>query len=175
MNLKLYKVKSKEIFHTDDIKLEKDGIYIILDKHVKRPKIWIWSGSDANIQDKYIAGASATKIKSREKLYGATIEVVEDGNEPENFPIISEKNIIKPLEKEDQKIIEEIKVNTKDNIIKEEIKIRTTDDIKIDTTKVEKSEESNLLLKDQVKELLKEISLSLNNIKNKINNFLENL
>ncbi|MFX1258224.1 MAG: hypothetical protein ACFFAN_10215 [Promethearchaeota archaeon] len=175
MSLKLYKVKSKEVVHTEDLKLEKDGIYIILDQHLKRPKIWIWSGSNANIQDKYIAGTSATKIKSREKLYGATIEVVEDGNEPKNFPIISEKNIIKRLANEDQEIIEEIKVNTKDETIKENTKTETKNNKKIDSSKVKKSEDSTLLLKEQVNGLLNEISLSLKNITKKINRFLENL
>ncbi|GAB4319843.1 MAG: hypothetical protein Kow0069_23490 [Promethearchaeota archaeon] len=86
MSVVIYKIKGNEVFYTDETELSSEHIYIIVDKLVKRPRIWVWSGRNANIRERYIAGVSATKIKSKERLYGASIEVVEEGNEPENFP-----------------------------------------------------------------------------------------
>lgn len=169
MSLKLYKVKNKKVIPTDEIKLKNDGIYIILDKQTKRPKIWIWTGSNANIQDKYIAGASATKIKSKEKLYGATIEIVENGSEPKNFPIISEDNLIKSLKKDDLKVKEEIEI---ENSINEVEEVKIIEPSKIDTSE---GEEPIFLLKEQLKELLNEISESLTNYIIKIKKFSERL
>lgn len=97
MSLTMFKIKGKEIFPTDEYELEKDKIYIIIDKQVKRTKIWVWSGPNTSKMEKYFAGVSATKIKSTQKLYGANIEVVESGNEPESFPILSkDTKISKP-------------------------------------------------------------------------------
>jgi len=102
MNLTIYKVKEKKIIKTNEIPFEDNGIYIIIDQHMKRAKIWVWSGPDANNTDRYFAGVSATSIKSREKLYGASIEVVESGNEPESFPKLENLTLeeIPPEEKE---------------------------------------------------------------------------
>ncbi|MFX1338640.1 MAG: hypothetical protein ACFFDK_08530, partial [Promethearchaeota archaeon] len=140
----------------------------------KRPKIWIWSGSNANIQDKYIAGASATKIKSKEKLYGASIEVVEDGSEPENFPIISEEKIITSLEKVDLKEREKIEIEVSINA---EEKVNTTEGLKIDASEGDTLEGDDpiLILKEQLKVFLKDISENLTDVIVKIKNFSKKL
>ena len=94
------------------MKLGKDKIYIIIDRHAQRPKIWIWSGSDSGMMDRYFAGVSATKIKSQLKLYGASIEVVESGNEPEHFPLLSKDKIIESVKDSEPFVLEEEVVST---------------------------------------------------------------
>jgi hypothetical protein len=93
MSITLFKVKDKKIFKTDFKKLEEDSIYIIIDRHAKRPRIYVWSGNKSDNKDRYFAGVSATSIKSNEHLYGASIEVIEEGSEPESFPKIADAEV----------------------------------------------------------------------------------
>lgn len=86
MSLQLFRIDKSEVIPTDETTLESAHIYIIVDKLTMRPKIWVWSGKDSDMKERYFAGVNATKIKSFKKLYGASIEVVEEGNEPEHFP-----------------------------------------------------------------------------------------
>ncbi len=100
MSIILYKVKEHAIIPCEDYPLDPENIYIIIAKTQKRPKIWVWSGPKSNIQDRYFAGISATTIKSHERLYGSSIEVVEGGFEPDQFPTFDKVQIVKALETE---------------------------------------------------------------------------
>jgi len=181
----LYKIDGREIIPTDETKFNDESIYIIIDKTVKKGKIWIWSGSEAKSMDRYFAGVSATKIKSKKRLYGASIEVVESGKEPEYFPDlknieikeateekiefekiivpISEQNEIKPIKSTGK--ISASQVKTKQVISPQEIS----------TEEISKEKESKLLLKQNIASLLKEISLDMEKIQKKIELFLKNL
>ncbi|MHA1148093.1 MAG: hypothetical protein ACTSR8_07580 [Promethearchaeota archaeon] len=169
MSIMLYNVKDRKIIPTEEIKLESDKIYIIIDTHMKRSKIWIWSGFNSSIRDRYYAGVSATKIKSQQKLYGASIEVVDEGNEPENFPILSEDKVMKAIE------IEEIAVEEKDEIIQEQELDKI--DTKIVEKKIPQAErtQTDRIRIEKLKNALKEISLSLENVVVQINNLMEDL
>jgi hypothetical protein len=114
MSILLYKVENKNIVRSTDKTLNEESIYIIVDRSLIRPKIWVWSGAKSNLKDRYFAGVSATTIKSQEKLYGSSIEVVEGGSEPEQFPKLEEGRIIAPSAEEMQVPIpmEEAKIPT---------------------------------------------------------------
>jgi|SRR5271157_2032771 len=105
MSISLYKVENKNIVRSTDLELDSDSIYIIVDRTAMRPKIWVWSGPNSKVKDRYFAGVSATTIKSQEKLYGSSIEVVEGGSEPEQFPKLEESRILAPSEEEEQQIL----------------------------------------------------------------------
>jgi hypothetical protein len=96
MSILLFKVEKKNIVRSTDKTLNEGSIYIIVDRSLIRPKIWVWSGPKSDVKDRYFAGVSATTIKSQEKLYGSSIEVVEGGSEPEQFPKLEEGRIIAP-------------------------------------------------------------------------------
>ncbi len=98
MSIILYKVKEHTVIPCEDNPLNPENIYIIVAKTQLRPKIWVWSGPKSNLQDRYFAGVSATTIKSHEKLYGSSIEVVEGGSEPDQFPKFDKVQIVKASE-----------------------------------------------------------------------------
>ena len=169
MSLILYEVASREIIPIEEATFESNKIYIIIDKHrKKRPKIWIWSGPDSNILDRYFAGVSATRIKSKEKLYGASIEVVESGNEPKQFPKLSKDRIMKPIEDEETYLSEDVveEISKAEDIIIEEAH----------SEPIEIPEVSNNVVSIQrVTSILKELSLDLGKMREKINKFLSEL
>jgi hypothetical protein len=190
MSILLYKVKDgkyAEVKDTkftslEDLKLEKDEIYIIIDKHMKRPKIWVWSGSNSNIKDKYYAGVSATKIKSKRRLYGATIEVVESGNEPDQFPILKKEKDFDLVKKEDISVVEEkesieqIKEDfsgVEDKPLQSINKNQNKSSIEDSKPKsLQTSEKVDLINQQKVISLLKDISHNLEETQKKISFFL---
>jgi len=172
MSLTIYKIAGKEIIPTDEYELEKNKIYIIVDKQVKRTKIWIWSGPNTSNKEKYFAGVSATKIKSSQRLYGANIEVVERGNEPESFPIFSKNTkIVKPKSPKP--------VSFEENIGEEfkEVEFQKSTPIEIQGQSI--TDEKNLEVKKvdikEIKVLLNDITKNLKNITSKIDDFLDNI
>ena len=185
MNLILYKVKDqkytnvndRKLTSIDDLKLDNDEIYIIIDKHMKRPKIWIWSGPDSKLQDRYFAGVSATKIKSKERLYGATIEVVECGNEPDQFPILTKEKISEPTKEGKPFIIEEKEVAepTTEEMVGIEVESVTTSIEDSQPKPLKIVEKMDFITQQKVISLLKEISQDLEKLQNKINIFLMDL
>ncbi|MBY9007422.1 MAG: hypothetical protein KGD63_11760 [Candidatus Lokiarchaeota archaeon] len=169
ISLILYKVENKEIIPVEEAPFESDKIYIIIEKHRrKRSKIWIWSGPDSNMLDKYFAGVSATRIKSKEKLYGASIEVVDSGNEPKQFPKISKDRIMKPIEEGEYYLSDDIieKISKAEDIIIEEVH---SEPIKIP------KETDNMISIQKVTSILKELSLDLGKMREKINKFLSQI
>lgn len=190
MSIILYKVKDgkyKEVKDAkftslEDLRLENDEIYIIIDKHMKRPKIWVWSGSNSNIKDKYFAGVSATTIKSRRKLYGATIEVVECGNEPDQFPILKKEKDLDSIKQEDissteeKELIDQIKEDI--SVVEEDPLLSTTTsqmEVPIEDSKpksLHTTEKVDFINQQKVILLFKEISHNLEQIQKKIAIFL---
>jgi hypothetical protein len=100
MSILLYKIENKNVIRSIDKTLDQSSIYIIVDRSLLRPKIWVWSGPKSKVKDRYFAGVSATTIKSQEKLYGSSIEVVEGGSEPEQFPKMDQSQILEPSSEE---------------------------------------------------------------------------
>ncbi|MEJ2250195.1 MAG: hypothetical protein P8Y70_20355 [Candidatus Lokiarchaeota archaeon] len=183
MSIILYKIKDQEIIPTDEIKLSKDNIYIIVDKHMKRPKIWVWSGLKADISDRYFAGVSATRIKSQEKLYGASIEVVESGNEPESFPILEKNKIVerhqiifKDIEEEADEIqgVEKKEVPETKEIIEEEGEL-VADISKTDKKLIQKYQKTLDAKEEKVVVFLEEMMEEFGKLTDKIRMFLETL
>ncbi|MHC1590482.1 MAG: hypothetical protein ACXQS8_00175 [Candidatus Helarchaeales archaeon] len=72
-------------------KLESDKVALILDR--KNMNIWIWKGKKASPRRAYDAGTQATRLKSKEKMYRAHIKNVDEGEEPPDFPKISEETL----------------------------------------------------------------------------------
>ena len=171
MSLTLYKIKEKEVVLTNELNLENDMIYIIVDRRKKKPKIWIWTGTDARKDDKYYAGMAATKIKSKEKLYGASIEHVESGDEPKSFLAITKKKIIEPSEEEKAEL--EIAIATPEPQIKS--KINATSVEVSQPMSSETAEKQDVISPLKVKSLLKDITITLETLRNKISKFFEEL
>ncbi|MHA1821401.1 MAG: hypothetical protein ACTSU2_16015 [Promethearchaeota archaeon] len=87
MPYKIYRIFEGNLEEAKVSKLSEDAIYLIIDTSNVKPRIWVWVGKNASNKDKYFAGVSATKIKSKERLYGAPIDHVEQGDEPNEFPM----------------------------------------------------------------------------------------
>lgn len=170
----LYIVKGREMVPTDDLSFENNRIYIIIDKRMEKATIWIWTGSEATKVDKYHAGVSATKIKSKEKLYNASIEIVESGNEPENFPKLTEEDISEPkaliLE---QKQADEIKSASVSPELQVKSAVKPTSEIS-QPKPLEPPERPDLLSK-KVRSFLEEISHTIETLQNQIKKFLADL
>ncbi|MHA1283868.1 MAG: hypothetical protein ACTSQP_15335 [Promethearchaeota archaeon] len=184
MSIRLFEIEGRKIIPTDNTPLNDDKIYIIIDEHAKRPKIWIWSGKNSKMMDRYFAGVSATKIKSKEKLYGASIEVVESGNEPERFPLLSKDKIAQPISEAEPYIVEEIIeekqiVPPKEEIPKvEAIETKTEKETEVKPSPLELKEsieKEYTLFKEKVISLLREIDENFNNIHKKIKSFLKDI
>lgn len=176
----MYKIIGRELVPTDEKKLDKDNIYIIIDKHAKKSKIWIWSGSEAKNMDRYFAGVSATKIKSKKRLYGASIEVVEQGKEPEHFPDLNAIEIREPSENkiEMDKVIIPLateipeKSPTVKQVKREEIRAQAKI---IEPKAFEKETDDFSSFKKKMTSLLKEIAGDIENLQSKIKSFLTEL
>ena len=87
MSFNLYNVdggslKSLEYFES----LESNKVYLIIDKSKGIPKIWIWVGDNANVNDRYHAGMLATRAKAQLQIYNADVEIVDEGSVPNYFP-----------------------------------------------------------------------------------------
>jgi len=184
LSIILYKIEGREIIPTEETQFSIDSIYIIIDKTVKKGKIWIWSGSEAKSMDRYFAGVSATKIKSKKRLYGASIEVVEGGKEPKYFPDLKNVEIKEASEDKiefekiivpdtEQKETKPIKSTSKKSAL--QVKPSQVPPQEVSKEEINKEKESKLLLKQNISSLLKEISLDMEKIQNKIELFLKNL
>jgi len=122
--------------------------------------------------EKYFAGVSATKIKSSQRLYGANIEVVESGNEPENFPILSKNaKIVKPKSPKPVSFEENIGEESKEVEFQKSTPIEIEDQ-PIDNQINQKEKKVDI---EKVKVLLNDITKNLKNITNKIDAFLVNI
>ncbi len=190
----LYKIEGKKLIGTNNPALTTEGIYIIVDRTKKRPKMWIWSGGKSDKLDKYHGGVVATKLKSNLKLYGASIEVVEEGNEPENFPTLNKQHILEQFEGEiDLDTIADtvpmtskkpISVSTKSEPESVESSIEMeTEALEpspvVETELEQPSEEveigSDTVSVQKVKSLLEEISSTLGSLQRMIQNFLNSM
>ncbi len=184
MSIILYKIVGREVRPTEEKDFERDKIYIIIDKTVKKGKIWIWSGPESKSMDRYFAGVSATKIKSKKRMYGASIEVIEGGKEPEHFPDLS-KAEIKEASKEYLELDKVIVPITERNEelsyenIKSPLKPRITPKQDINSETITEIEEKGIikdpnlsLITHKFESILKDISLDMEKIQNKIKNFL---
>ncbi|MFX1451049.1 MAG: hypothetical protein ACFFCM_09415 [Promethearchaeota archaeon] len=76
--LKMYKLVGDGVEIT--YKLESDDVVLVLDR--KDNNIWVWKGKNASPRSYYAAGTQATKLKTAERMYGAKIQNIEEGNEP---------------------------------------------------------------------------------------------
>jgi hypothetical protein len=169
-------INGKDIIPVEEPDLKEDKIYIIIDTHAKRPKIWIWSGAHSSVIDRYHAGVSATKIKSRKKLYGASIEVVESGHEPEQFPNLGEAELLQepmeePFEEEVPLPKPQMEVETNEQEVIEKA-TPTEKEPSLDSEQVVQIEAE---IKGKFKMFLKAISEDLNTIAKKIDDFIQTI
>ncbi|MHA1784457.1 MAG: hypothetical protein ACTSVE_04620, partial [Candidatus Helarchaeota archaeon] len=78
------------IFHMvkDDMvkasELDSDHVSLVADK--KQNIIFIWKGKFTSPGERFRAGTAATRLKSSERMYGAKTIMVDEGEEPDNFP-----------------------------------------------------------------------------------------
>ncbi len=176
----MYKIDGRELVPTDEKTLNKNSIYIIIDKHTKKSKIWIWSGSEAKNMDRYFAGVSATKIKSKKRLYGASIEVVEQGHEPGHFPDLSAVEIKEPSEEkiEMQKVIVPLssEIPVKSPVVNQTKPQGARKTVSaVETRTIQNDEKEFSLFKNKMSSLLKEIAGDLENLQTKIKSFLREI
>lgn len=171
LSLKIYQLEGRKIEPIDTTKLNEGKIYIIIDTHAKRTKIWIWSGAKSNMMDRYFAGVSATKIKAKKKLYGASIEVVESGSEPEQFPKLAKLEGI--IERDEE--FEEILLTEEESELEAEIKPLKTKEPKPEFTEPIGAEVNEEEIISKLKSFLKDLSNDMGEIQKKISTFLEGI
>ena len=113
-------------------------------------------------------------------MYGASIEVVEGGNEPDYFPDLTNTDIKEASEDkiELEKIIIPVTEKRETNAIKPTSKTSESQ-VKskqiLTPQEISKEQESMLLLKQNISSLSNEISLDMEKIQNKIKLFLKNI
>ncbi|MHA1409673.1 MAG: hypothetical protein ACTSQY_05120 [Candidatus Odinarchaeia archaeon] len=66
-------------------KPESNSAAIVIEE--EKNKIWIWKGANATPHDFYRASTNATKLKSKLGLYKAKPIIVQEGEEPTDFPL----------------------------------------------------------------------------------------
>ena len=66
-------------------KPESNSAVIVVEE--EKSKIWIWKGSAATPHDFYRASTNATRLKSQMGLFKARPIIVEEGHEPNDFPL----------------------------------------------------------------------------------------
>jgi ribosomal protein S27AE len=72
--------------------LESSGVYLVSDP--AQNTIWLWKGKNARPGDAYNAGTAATKLKTSEKLFSSKLTRVDEGEEPSEFPDITQQAAI---------------------------------------------------------------------------------
>ncbi len=85
-DIELYQVTASGNVKTS--RLESGFAYVIVDRN--QNMLWMWKGSKCSPGDAYKAGVQTTKLKSALRMYSASIKQVEEGDEPDNFPSITE-------------------------------------------------------------------------------------
>ncbi|MHA1649273.1 MAG: hypothetical protein ACTSYB_03685 [Candidatus Helarchaeota archaeon] len=100
-DLEVYRVSAGGI--TKATRLESDSAFIIVDR--KANILWMWKGEKCSPGDAYKAGVQTTKLKSSLRMYSASIKQIEEGDEPDNFPLTGEK--LEAIEEEERRRKEE--------------------------------------------------------------------
>jgi uncharacterized Zn finger protein (UPF0148 family) len=67
--------------------LDSDRVCLVADKI--QTKIYIWKGKYTSPGEVYRAGTAATRLKTSERMYGAQTVMVDDGEEPSDFPDVT--------------------------------------------------------------------------------------
>jgi hypothetical protein len=98
--MKVWIIANDEVQPVDVEALETDHCYIIPIEDKK--KIYVWAGSQCPKMKLYKAGTLATKLKSTERLYGFEINNIEQGSEPEDFPLSAVQGVMSPNEREEE-------------------------------------------------------------------------
>ncbi len=171
MSLRFFKVERTEIIPMEDIALQEDKLYIILDTHSKRSTIWIWSGPKSDMMDRYYAGVFATKIKAQKKLYGASIEVVQGGNEPEEFPKLDQLQLVTQIDDK----FEELVFNQVNSEVEKEIQDTEATKSREPPNETKAIGKSEIQLKNQITSLLNELIIDIGKIQERIKNFSDKL
>ncbi|MHA1315472.1 MAG: hypothetical protein ACTSSI_13025 [Candidatus Helarchaeota archaeon] len=83
--ISIFKMVQDDVAPTTE--LSSDNVCLILDRD--QNKIFIWKGKYTSPGERYRAGTAATRLKSRERLYGAATVIVDEGEEPADFPDLS--------------------------------------------------------------------------------------
>ena len=100
-DLEVYRVSAGGI--TKATRLESDSAFIIVDR--KANILWMWKGEKCSPGDAYKAGVQTTKLKSSLRMYSASIKQIEEGDEPDNFPLTGE--MLEAIEEEERRRKEE--------------------------------------------------------------------
>lgn len=82
--IKIFKMVKDDIIKTDC--LDSDHVCLITD--TKQTKIWIWKGKFTSPGEVYRAGTAATRLKASERMYTAQTQMIDEENEPTDFPKI---------------------------------------------------------------------------------------
>ncbi len=137
--IEIYRVTASGI--TKETSLESQNAYVVVDR--KSNTLWIWKGSKCSPGDAYKAGVQTIQLKSTLKVYSSTIKTVDEGDEPESFPVIGEE--LKVLE--DQKQREEVEqkkhkeLELKKRKVEEEQKLRGAEEQKRKAEEIQKRKE----------------------------------
>ncbi|NVM02606.1 MAG: hypothetical protein HWN67_09740 [Candidatus Helarchaeota archaeon] len=83
--IKIFYMVQDNMVSTDN--LDSDRVCLVADKI--QLKIYIWKGKYTSPGEVYRAGTAATRLKTSEKMYGAQTVMVDDGEEPNDFPDIT--------------------------------------------------------------------------------------
>ncbi len=83
--LKIFYMVQDNMVSTDC--LDSDRVCLVADKI--QTKIYIWKGKYTSPGEVYRAGTAATRLKTSEKMYGAQTIMVDEGEEPSDFPDVT--------------------------------------------------------------------------------------
>jgi chaperonin cofactor prefoldin len=133
----MFKIEDNQLVKCQETTLDPEKNYIIIDKHIKRPKIWVWRGPNSSAKERYFVGVSATVIKTQEGLYGSSIEVIEGGSEPEQFPKLDETQFIEPSEEDFNKISSRLKIQSSESAETEMEQVKETIENEVEPIKAE--------------------------------------
>ena len=83
--IKIFHMVQDSMVKTDC--LDSDRVCLVADK--VQTKIWIWKGKYTSPGEVYRAGTAATRLKTSERMYGAQTVMVNEGEEPSDFPDVT--------------------------------------------------------------------------------------
>ncbi|MFX0138113.1 MAG: hypothetical protein ACFFDN_31005 [Candidatus Hodarchaeota archaeon] len=83
--IKIFQMVKDSMVKTDC--LDSDRVCLVADK--VQTKIWIWKGKYTSPGEVYRAGTAATRLKTSERMYGAQAVMVDEGEEPADFPDVT--------------------------------------------------------------------------------------
>ncbi|NHI92383.1 MAG: hypothetical protein EAX96_07750 [Candidatus Lokiarchaeota archaeon] len=132
--------------------LDSDTVALVADKN--QNIIFVWKGKFTSPGERYRAGTAATRLKSSERMYGAQTIMVDEGEEPKNFPDL--KGAAKETEEKAKKEAEEEAKRKAEEEAKRKVEDEKKKKLEMKKKKIKKPRKADLEKKPE-KKVSKEI------------------